>query len=75
MAFNVTNNVGTGSDSELLEFARAAIATITLTGQAYTINGRTLTRADLPELRETVDWLEQRIAADGGESPKLIKVR
>jgi hypothetical protein len=40
-------------------------------GQQYTVggirNGRTLTRADLPEVRATIDWLEAKLAkATGG---------
>jgi hypothetical protein len=35
-------------------------------GQEYTIggirNGRQLKRADLPEIRNTIDWLEQKLA-------------
>jgi hypothetical protein len=37
-------------------------------GQAYTVRGKMLTRADLPELRESVKWLENRINADAGGS-------
>lgn len=31
-------------------------------GQSYSIEGRSLTRADVPEIRRTIDWLEARIA-------------
>ena len=68
MTFNITNLIGTGTDAELLEFARAAIAQILVSGQAYTKDNRTLTRADLAQLRETVAWLEARIAADASQS-------
>lgn len=64
MAFNVANPVGTGTDQELLDFTRAAIAQITLHGQAYTIDGRELTRADLKSLREQLDYFEKRVSAD-----------
>ena len=46
-------------------------------GQEYTIggirNGRQLKRADLPEVRSTIDWLERKRveAANGGQ----IRVR
>jgi hypothetical protein len=46
-------------------------------GQEYTIggirNGRQLKRADLPEVRNTIDWLERKRteAANGGQ----IRVR
>ena len=68
MTFNVSNPIGEGSDEELLAFARAAIVSILATGQAYSTDGRQLTRANLGELREMVTWLEQRIAADAGAS-------
>lgn len=63
MAFDISNPIGTGTDAELLEFTRAAIAQITLHGQAYGERGRTLTRADLKDLRDQCDWLERKIAA------------
>lgn len=66
MAFDISNPIGTGTDQELLEFTRAAIAQITLHGQAYAQDGRSLTRADLAGLREQVTWLESRIAATAG---------
>jgi hypothetical protein len=68
MAFDLANPIGTGTDQELLEFTRAAIAQITLHGQSYTIGNRTFTRADLPELREQVEWLEARIARSSGDN-------
>ncbi len=46
-------------------------------GQAYVIggvrNGRSLTRADLPEIRNTIDWLESKKAEL--ESGNKINVR
>lgn len=30
--------------------------------QSYSIEGRSLTRADVDEIRQTIDWLEARIA-------------
>jgi site-specific recombinase XerC len=76
MAFNLTNTIGTGTDEEMLEFARAAIVQIMATGQAYGTNGRSLTRAELAELREMVTWLENRInAAAGSSAPTQTYVR
>jgi hypothetical protein len=63
MAFDLENPIGTGTDAELLEFTRAAIAQITLHGQAYTQRGRAMTRADLADLQKQVTWLETRINA------------
>ena len=68
MAFNLSNPIGTGTDSELLEFTRAAIAQITLHGQMYTTSGRTLTRADLPTLHEQLRMFEARVNAAAGTS-------
>jgi hypothetical protein len=63
VAFDIENPVGTGTDAELLEFTRAAIAEITLHGFMRTGKGRTLTKENLSSLREQVDWLESRIAS------------
>ena len=63
MAFDIANPIGTGTDAELLAFTRAAIAQVTLHGKAYTSEGFQLTRADLPDLRKQVEWLEGRINA------------
>lgn len=68
MTFNIVNPIGTGTDAELLEFTRAAIAQITLHGKAYTLGGRQVTREDLPALRQQMEWLERRIAAETSSS-------
>lgn len=68
MAFNLSNPIGTGTDSELLEFTRAAIAQVTLHGQAYAHDGRQLTRADLADLREQLTYFESRVNAAAGRS-------
>lgn len=76
MAFTPPNPIGEGTDAELLVYTRAAIVKILTDGQAYSINGRSLTRADLPELRKQVEWLEARVDADAGTSTKnLAKLR
>jgi hypothetical protein len=68
MAFNLSNPIGTGTDAELLEFTRAAIAQVTLHGQAYGMDGRTLTRADLGSLREQLVFFESRVNQSAGRS-------
>lgn len=76
MAFTPSNPIGEGTDAEILVYVRAAIVQILTQGQAYAINGRSLTRADLPELRKQVEWLEARVDADAGTSKKnLAKLR
>ena len=60
---------GTGTDQELLDLARAAMAQIMATGQAYSVDGRSLTRADLPQLRDQITWLESRINAASRSGP------
>lgn len=72
MAFTPSNPIGEGTDAEILVYVRAAIVKILTDGQAYTINGRSLTRADLPELRKQVDWLEARVDADAGTSTRNL---
>lgn len=75
MAFDIDNPIGTGTDQELLEFTRAAIAQVTLHGQAYSSGfGKTFTRADLPDLMAQAKWLESKIsgatpaASSGGKA-------
>ena len=54
---------------ELLLKVEEAITKITLTGQSYKIGSRSLTRADLTELRTMRKELKQEIAsgADGSQ--------
>lgn len=68
MAFDIANPIGTGTDEELLEFTRAAIARVTLNGTYYMLDGRQITFADLQSLRDQADWLEARINAAAGAS-------
>lgn len=68
MAFDIANPIGTGTDDELLAFTRAAIAQVTMHGQAYAIDGRQLTRADLSDLRKQAEYFEARINAAAGTS-------
>lgn len=64
-----------GTDAELLELTRSAIARITMHGQAYGSDGRTLTRADLKALQQQADWLEAKIAAaDQGVVTNLARL-
>lgn len=72
MAFNISNPIGTGTDQELLEFTRAAIARITLQGVSYTNEGMALTFADLPALREQLQWLESRINAGSSSTGRKV---
>lgn len=48
---------------ELLQQVEKAIKTITVTGQSYKLGSRSVTRADLAELREMRKELMQEIAA------------
>lgn len=63
----------TYSDSELLALSREAYAQVTATGKAYMIAGRSYTAADLPELRQSIEWLEARI--DGDSAPAINLAR
>ena len=51
------------TDQQLLDAYRNALMACSA-NQAYQVAGRTFTRADLPEIRKTIDWLEDRIADD-----------
>lgn len=66
MAFDLSNPIGTGTDQELLDFTRAAIAKITLHGQAYSADGTSLTRANLRDLREQEAYYQAKVDAAAG---------
>jgi hypothetical protein len=72
LAFTPSNPIGEGTDAELLVYARAAIVQILTAGKAYGINGRTLTREDLPAITKLVEWLEARVDADAGTSTRNL---
>lgn len=57
------------SNRELLVKVNEAIVAITTTGQSYTIGSRSLTRANLTELRNMKKDLEAQIAAEKNDSP------
>lgn len=50
------------------------MAQILATGQSYQQDGRMLTRADLPEIQKTIDWLERRIEAAAPTGPSETKI-
>jgi hypothetical protein len=52
------------SYAEQLESCQTAIAAIEARGQAYTIDGRALTRADLATLYEREQWLRGQAARE-----------
>jgi len=57
------------SNRELLSQVTKAISAIMLTGQSYSIGSRSLTRANLTELRNLKAELEAEIAAEENNSP------
>lgn len=55
--------------TELQSITFAAITALTTGGaKSYAINGRSLTKNDLSELREQYDWLSTQIAATNSSS-------
>ncbi len=54
----------TYTDAELLALFREGVALIAATGQAYKIGTREYNAANLPAMREMIDWLEGRISAE-----------
>lgn len=56
------------NNAELLAQVTAAIAAIATTGQSYTIGSRSLTRANLTELRELKKELEAQVASEGSNA-------
>lgn len=74
MAFDIANPIGTGTDAELLAYTRAAIAQVTMHGQAYSYDGRSLTRADLADLRKQEAHYEAKVNAAAGSSRSKCNV-
>lgn len=64
------------TDSEMLDAVKTAIYQLTLGGvQSYTINGRTVTRMNLTELRTLRQDLELRVAqAAGGHDTGVVQL-
>ena len=56
------------TNKELLAEVSAAISAILTTGQSYTIGSRTLTRANITELRKLKADLESAVAAEAADS-------
>lgn len=72
MADNIRNEAETGlTKRELKVQVEKAISAILLTGQTYSIGSRSLTRANITELRKLLSELEAEIAAEEAGSPLL----
>lgn len=67
----------TYTDAELLALLREGVAQIAATGQSYSVAGRTYTAAQLPQMRDTIDWLESKItgASEGLVTNQIRLVR
>ena len=50
------------TDTAMLVLYNEALQRVAL-GQSYQIGGRMLSRADISEIRQTIEWLERRINA------------
>ncbi len=62
MATALTNPYTVPTDQEVLDWATTAVVLILSTGQAYSIDGsRTLTRANLNDVRATVREYEVKV--------------
>ena len=72
-----SSSIVTYTDADLLLLWRAAYAACSM-GQSYSISGRQLTRANLPEIVKQITWLETRTNADGhglGRGPAFAQFR
>ena len=69
------DNVQTFTDAELVVLYRRALAALAIS-QSTSIAGRTVTRANLPEIRKQIEWLEGRSAraAAGGSLIALGRI-
>ena len=62
------------TDGELLELFREAYAQIAATGVSYSIAGRQWSAADLPSIRDQIEWLESRIDGDAKPAQNLARL-
>lgn len=62
------------TDAQLIVEYRAALAAVA-TNQSYSMAGRTYTRANLKEIRDTIDWLERKISSTNDTTGGLLYVR
>lgn len=60
----------TYTDAELLALYRQALAELS-TAQSTTLRGKTVTRAAIPHIKDTVVWLEKRV--NGGTTTVLSR--
>lgn len=65
----------TYTDSELLALYREAMARISVSGQSYEIGDRVFTAADLPAVRQQIEWLESRVNSASGSVDNLVNFR
>ena len=70
MAFQVANDVGTGTDAELLVLVRKMKAEVLAFGQSYEVEGQTVVRPSLAALSAEEDRLNALINAASGSSSK-----
>lgn len=69
MTVNLINIIGVPTDQEIVDWARTALIQVLATGQAYGIDGRSLTRATPDDLRAIISEYEGRIeTAEAGTS-------
>lgn len=59
------------TDAELLALYREAIAALSQ-NKAYAIRGKSLTRSDIPHVREMIEWLERRVDAAASTNRVVI---
>ncbi len=61
------------SQLQTLQTAYLAAVTALATSQSYSLNGRTLQRANLPEVTQTLGWINAAIAdADGSTTSRTL---
>lgn len=61
------------TDAELLALFRQAKARVSISGESYTIGGRTFRSADLAEINRTIKSLEAAIGAASGPAVNYAK--
>jgi len=66
------------TDGQIVKMIRYAIIQIMASGQSYSINGRTFTRANVKDLKELLTFFEDRVEAESsttGTNIALVEFR
>ena len=70
------DNLPTYTDAQMVKVCKKALVDVMAGGQSYSLNGRTVTLADLDKLKTMLAFFEDRVeSASNGENIALVEFR